>query len=258
MTGGVRIPDELDIPPRHFQARREHLLREIAEMEACSRPGKILATRSPFRRAYRFRRRSLLAVVLASTLVAAAVAGAASGLLPVGTKLPALSIPGFGEPQYTSERVIVATGSTPERGRWQMTFTESDMGACLGLQMLDEVPPGSSGPDSSEGCGDPSTFSAARSGGGDFGDREWIVFGRASEEAEAVSLTADGDVHITARTHEGPSGVPGDFYLVATPPGLENALVQWFDNEGRAHGPAISVPGTVDYSGGATGPERPH
>jgi hypothetical protein len=199
-----------------------------------------------------------LILALAALLAAAAGAGAATGLLPVGSKLGVPTLSGEGEPRYTSERVVVATGSAPEAGRWEMTYAETDRGSCVGLRLLDDVIPGARGPDLAEGCGDRASFTVGRVGGGDGRTRsEYLVHGRVPEQAETVRLTAEGGVVITARTHEGPSDVRGDFYLLATPPGLRNANLFWLNADGTTRGPGPAVPGTIDYDGSPQGADRP-
>ncbi len=63
--------------------------------------------------------------------------------------------------------------------------------------------------------------------------REILVYGRAPERASAVRVTARGEAPIEADRFEGPAGTRGDFYLVAVPPDLEGARVNWFDRDGR-------------------------
>ncbi len=238
-----QLPEALDIPPERLRARRAHLL---AELDASVPPVRKKRGRPP------------LVLALGALLAASTAAGAATGVLPVGSGLGMPALTGEAEPRYRSQRVVVATGSAPKAGRWEMTYAETDNGSCLGLRLLDVVIPGARGPELSEGCGVAASFTVGTVGGGDGRTRsEYLVHGRAPEDAESVRLVAEGGVVISAKTHEGPSDVPGDLYLLATPPGLRNASLSWFGAETGARGPDLIVPGTTDYGPPPEGTDRP-
>jgi hypothetical protein len=198
--------------------------------------------------------RRAVVLALAGVLAAAAVAGAATELLPIGTEVPADSVRGRGEPSYTSNRIVVATGRTAVAGGWHATVTHSDQGPCLGLELVDAAPG-----DVSESCGGVIRGLDARSvGGGSSLPHTTVVYGPAPEEAVAVRAAGEGGFRRTAPTHEGRSGLPGDLYVIEIPRRLDNVTVSWIDSSGRVHGPGVFVPSTIDYRGGPTGPQRPN
>ena len=229
---------------------RIQLLEELdVEFERVARDHE----RRPQRRTPWFRWRSpLLVSLLCLTLASGALA--ALDVLPIGSKLPAIDLPGSGEPKYTSQRTVVATGESPG-GRWRLTVTESDQGSCIGLWLLN-TPAGSDGTDI---CGGPESFDAASVGGGDALPNTTLVFGPAPEEAEKVRVTAPSGFSHTVATHDGPSDLEGDSYVIAIPrKGLRNALVNWLDEDGRAPLPGIYVPSTIVYGKPSSESQPPH
>jgi hypothetical protein len=196
--------------------------------------------------------RTGVAVALLS-LVLVTGAGAALDVLPIGTNVPAENVPGKGEPQYTSSRTVVATGTSSAAGRWQVTVADSDRGKCLGLELLD-----TRSSVLTDVCGGLGSFDVATVGGGDELPNTTFVFGPAPEEATSVRVTAAGSFSETASTYDGPDGIAGNSYVVEIPrKGIHNAVVQWLDDDGRPQGPGLSIPSTVVY-GRAADPELPH
>jgi hypothetical protein len=205
----------------------------------------------------RARRRSgpkTAVAVLTACLVAAAVAGAASRVLEIGTQLPALdSVLGEGEPRYTSNRVVVGTGTLPRAGRWQVTALDSDQGQCLTFER-----PDSRHGDMAAVCG-MGSFDAISHGGGDELPNTTVVFGPAPERATAVRVTAANGFRRTAPVHEGTRDMEGNFYVLEIPRhGIRNAEITWLDDQGQPPGPAMFIPSTVGYGPRPTGPEPPH
>ena len=197
-------------------------------------------------------RTPLLVGLLCLTLASGALA--ALEVLPVGSKLPAIDVPGMGEAKYSSQRTVVATGESPG-GKWRLTVTESDQGKCIGLWLLD-TPAGRDGTDI---CGGPASFDAASVGGGDALPNTTLVFGPAPEEAAKVRVTAPGGFNRTVPTYDGPSDIEGNSYLIEIPrKGLRNALVNWLDENGRAPLPGLLIPSTVVYGKGPEGSPPPH
>ena len=199
-------------------------------------------------------RRRMLALALAVGLVAAGAAGAATGLLPVGSELRA---PGFvggaGEPRYTSNQTVVGTGELPSAGRWQMTVARSDQGQCLGLGLVDTR-------ESAQQlvCGTTSFDAVTIGGGTDLPDTT-VVFGPAPERATAVRVSAPGGFRRTAPTHDGGGDMHGDFYVVEIPRrGLVNAEIRWLDAHGRGPHAGMYVPSTVTYGPPSMEPQPPH
>ncbi len=260
MNEFLPVPGDFDIPADRLLARREHLMKEIARPRTTLLRGIAVGGRRDVARPpHRSGGRKALAVAVAVGLLAAAVAGAASGLLPVGEVIPLSKEPQSDGLRYTSDRTVVATGATPVAGRWRMTVADSDHGFCFGIELLDQVPPGARGPDLSEGCGGVSrSFDAASVGGGSDLPDTTLVYGPVPEEAATVRVTAPGGFSRIAETHDGPGEIPGDFYVVEIPrKGLRNALVNWLDEQGRRHGPGIFVPSTITYRPNE-GPKLPH
>jgi hypothetical protein len=192
--------------------------------------------------------------VLTACLVAATVAGAASRVVPIGTELPALdSVLGDGEPQYTSNRVVVGTGTLPRAGRWQVTMLDSDQGQCLTFERPDSRLGGMSAV-----CG-MGSFDAISEGGGDELPNTTVVFGPAPERATAVRVTAPNHFQRTAPVHDGTSDMEGDFYVIEIPRhGIRNAEITWLDAQGQPPGPAMFVPSTLHYGSGPAEPQPPH
>jgi hypothetical protein len=222
---------------------------EPTDAEVAGVLARVGSDRRPARRG-----RRALVLALAGVLAAAAVAGAATGLLPIGTELPADSVRGRGEPTYGSNRIVIATGRTEVAGGWQATVAHSDQGPCLGLELVDAAPGGLS-----ESCGGVVRgLDAASVGGGSSLPRTTVVYGPAPEEAVAVRARGEGGFRRTAPTHPGRSGLPGDLYVMEIPRRLRNVTISWVDSAGRVHGPGVFVPGTIDLGGGPTGPERPN
>jgi hypothetical protein len=209
-------------------------------------------------RRHRFRERRVVAAALVAVLVGTAGAGAATGLLPVGSVIP-LSKKQQGDGlTYVSDRTVVATGRAEAAGRWRMSVADSNRGFCFAIELLDQRAPGSRGPMLAEGCGGSSrTFDVASLGGGSLLPDTTLVYGPAPEEATAVRVTAEGFSRTTT-AYEGPADIPGNFFVIELPrKGLRNALVNWLDAEGRVHEPGIYVPSTTDYSSEPSAPARP-
>jgi hypothetical protein len=197
------------------------------------------------------RGRRATTAMLVGVLLLAAAAGAATGILPVGSVFRG---EGFHGGAREVDETVVATGTAPVSGAWQMTTFESPPAGsgsletkvrgvrCLKLELLksaDERP----GAAASGYCGYIPAFEAFSHGRKpDARERgEVLLFGRAPEDAGVVELTADGGVRITTRIQEGPASVAGDFWLIAAPPGLRNARLTWIDQDGRARQPWLDV-----------------
>ena len=203
-----------------------------------------LITAADRRSATRFRaglsRHKLTAVAVAlAVLAGGAVAGATSGLFQTGTRVPTPAQTGD-DLKYDSDWTIVATGHAPEAGRWQMTTASSSAGHCLGIEFVDQRPPAAERGVFSEGCGISEGFDAVASRS----PKEFLVYGPAPEEANAVRLTADGGFRREQRTFDGPEGMDGNFYLVVAPGDLHGAEIAWLDAQGTSTAPPLAVPGT--------------
>jgi hypothetical protein len=227
-------------PARRLEPTDAEVARVLARLRVSARRGPL--------------GRRAIALVVVGCLIAVTGAGAATGLLPIGTELPPLgSVVGEGEPRYTSNRVVVGTGSLPNAGRWQVTVLDSDQGQCLTFERPDSRFRGMSAV-----CGMPS-FDAISEGGGDELPDTTVVFGPAPERATAVRVTAPGGFQRTALTHEGTADMDGDFYVVEIPrKGLRNVEITWLDERGRPPGPGMWVPSTVTYGSGPQESQPPH
>jgi hypothetical protein len=225
-----------------FFTRLEHELRVAAE-----HPPAPWRARVPQRRA-----------VLAFAVVAAALALAVVPVIAVlgggdredtgGERtLPAGPPPVGTVIQRGDEaRTVVATGSAPVAGEWQLEAYTSRRGPCLSLLVLSEgIEHGAGG---SGACGEfPSTPGFARlqhsvpDAPGAGAVREVLVFGRVPEEATAVVVTVDGRVRQRARPLEGPADARSNFYLLAISPDLVSGRVNWIDAEGREGSRGIAL-----------------
>jgi hypothetical protein len=169
---------------------------------------------------------------------------------PVGTVIPE----GEGTPPRSAQSRVVATGTSPGIGPWQMEVSRSselkdpDSGAVYqpaGLRCLSLFPVrgrrflGGSGQ-----CGEfPRTpgFSRLQLPEVRFkGDRArqerrtpLLVYGWAPERAARVVVTAPGGLRVETRPLEGPKGTSGDFYAISVPRGHHDARVNWLNAEGN-------------------------
>jgi hypothetical protein len=184
-------------------------------------------------------------LALAGALLATAGAGAATGVLDVGTVFRGEGFDGGGAGAAATDETVVATGTTPVAGRWQLTVFESketrvggEVVEPAGLTCLKLRLPDPQGQRFGGGgfCGDTSQFTATFLASPDPAARgQVLIFGWAPEEAAAVQLSAAGVPAIRA-VLQGPPDVPGDFFLIAAPPGLKNARVDWLRTDGLQPG----------------------
>ena len=175
------------------------------------------------------------------------------GPLPVGTVIPK----GEGTPPRESDSTVVATGTTPFAGAWQLeaapTFGERSLpgaprGRCLALTVLDPPAYEDGTPDPSGGSGfcgalgfrKTPGFSRAQKNvptlrklrGHLFLPKEVLVYGRVPERAGKVAVTADRGVRIEVEPHEGPKSIRGDFFVIPVKPRLGHASINWLDTDG--------------------------
>jgi hypothetical protein len=162
----------------------------------------------------------------------------------VGTVIPN----GKGTPPRDGDHTVVATGTAPVAGPWQMetyrsTRLKDDKGQeiqpaglrCLGIFLLDPSPGTGAG---SGQCGEfprtPGFSRVQHSVRGVRGTRakEILVFGRAPERADLVQVDSGGDRGRAVDTSEGPRSERGDFYLIPIPPGwTKHGKVTWIDKD---------------------------
>jgi hypothetical protein len=137
---------------------------------------------------------------------------------------------------------VLATGTSPVSGPWQLqTYEQEDGGRCIGVALLRADPQDVtwSGICPHPGGGLPLPLFVAQAMGVPPAPRqqEFLVYGRAPEEAATVELAGDGEAVERVETSEGPDGVDGDFYVMTLPPDVElDGVMRWIGEDGRAGG----------------------
>jgi hypothetical protein len=184
------------------------------------------------------------------------------GALPVGTVIPK----GEGTPPREADSTVVATGTTPFAGAWQLETSRNvggpTPGRCLWISVLDPPTYEDGTPDPSGGsgfCGElgfrkTPGFTRAQKNvptlrkvrGRLFLPKEVLVYGRVPERARRVVVTAKGGLRIDVEPHEGPKGMRGDFFVIPVKPRLGQARINWLDADGRpgSRGIALQPPVT--------------
>jgi hypothetical protein len=174
------------------------------------------------------------------------------GALPVGTVIPK----GEGTPPRDSESTIVASGTAPVTGPWQLEVWRSHggpspagepRGRCLFINALDPPPDGPSG--LSGFCGglgfrktpgfSRAVLSVPRAGRNFV--KELLVYGRVPERARAVVVTPQRSSKIEVEPDEGPKSVPGDFFAIPVRPDQLPGRINWLNNEGRPGSRGIAL-----------------
>jgi hypothetical protein len=170
----------------------------------------------------------------------------------VGTVIPK----GEGTPPRDARSTVVATGTAPVSGPWQLEVWRNHggpapkgeaRGRCLFIQLLD--PPSGDLNGLTGFCGGlgfrktpgfsrmqkdldrvrrlpDGTLERKRAA-------EVLVFGRVPERARQVVITADGGKTITVEPGEGPKSIRGDFFVIPVKPGLGHARINWIDEQGK-------------------------
>jgi hypothetical protein len=189
------------------------------------------------------------------------------GALPVGTVIPK----GEGTPPRESDSTVVATGTTPFAGAWQLEASRNfggrslpgePRGRCLAITVLDPPAYEDGTPDPSGGSGfcgatgfrKTPGFSRAQKNvptlrkvrGRLFLPKEVLVYGRVPERASKVVVTADRGVKIEIEPDEGPKSIRGDFFVIPVKPRLGHARINWLDADGvpGSRGIALQPPVT--------------
>lgn len=188
----------------------------------------------PERSAKRWRRPAVLVALL---LLAAGTAVAGDRLLPIGSEVPVRPQGGKAEPERYGPRVVVATGRTPVYGRWQVLASRSSAGFCEAIQFLDDAAPSGS---VAEGCGRARVPSAnaVLPVPGSAKPQETVIYGRVPEDAARVRVTVPALGTESVKVSNGPSSIPGDWYLVAFSgvPRPGTARIVAVDEQGRQVG----------------------
>jgi hypothetical protein len=206
----------------------------------------------------RVKRRFLrpLALAFVGALLIATAAGAATGVLSVGSVIPGGGDPGFEHDAASPEQTVMATGTAPVAGPWQLTTYRSegivddqgDVAEPKGLpciRFLLTAPPATNPINGSAFCLAP--------GKAEFnmmsvpvldeasGENELILYGFAPRNAAGVQLTAADGETIRTDTQSGGTKFPGTIWVIAAPPGLEAAELDWVDGSGNRAGAKLDA-----------------
>lgn len=208
----------------------------------------------PDGRPRRLRAAVLVAVVAVLSLGTAVVALGGDGLRPVGTTIRGDEPAGPRYPATGVPETVLATGSSPIAGRWQISEYASqpitDNGdvvqpeglPCVKLLLLD--PPPSVGLVGSSQCGRPRGDLEVMSlpvPDSASAKVEVILWGRVAEGTGAVELSAEGASSIRVAPEPGPADFADDVWAIATPPDLHKASVSRLDHQNRPIGPAVDA-----------------
>ena len=178
-----------------------------------------------------------LAFAAAALLATGAVAAGTDLFRQIGTTTPTPRERQNDGLRYTADRTIVATGTAPVLGPWEMSITESDAGPCLGLQLLDEP-----GDGIGEGCGQMGEFNVGSTGNAE----EKLIHGRAPERAAQVRITAVDGFQRTIDTFDGLPAVDGKFFAIPVPGDkLRGARITWLTSAGQSPQTSQRVPGSA-------------
>lgn len=197
-----------------------------------------------------------LALALGGAVLIATAAGAATGALSVGSVIPGGGDPGFEHDAASPEQTVLATGTAPVAGPWQLTAYRSegivdeqgDVAEPKGLpciRFLLTAPPATNPINGSAFCLAP--------GKAEFnmmsvpvldqasGKNELILYGFAPTNAARVQLRAADRKTIRSDTESGGTEFPGNVWVIAAPPGLEAAELDWVDRSGNRAGPKLDA-----------------
>jgi hypothetical protein len=183
----------------------------------------------PLARKRRARRPRRLALIAIGALILAAVpATAVTGVFRAHREPDGLV--------RLSERRVIAEGSTPDRGHWQLLGSQSDAGFCLGIRLPVDVNIPSAGTSVSEGCGGPppGSLDVASLSGGSV-PHNALVYGMTPDDAAQVRITTEHDITTTTRTIDDNAGIEGRFFVAELPvrTALGPATIQALDANGK-------------------------
>ena len=208
-----------------------------------------------------------LVLAFVGALLAATAAVAATGVLSVGSVIPGGEDPGFEHNGASPEQTVLATGTTPVAGPWRLTSyrsegiadSQGDVVEAKGLpcvRLLLTSPPAANPINGSAFCLAPGKrdFNASSIPVLDesSGESELLIYGFAPPNAASVELTAGNRKPIRSDTGSGGQTFPGTVWLVAVPPGLESADLDWIDRSGRRAGANLDAARYIDQHKAAT------
>lgn len=192
-----------------------------------------------------------LILAFVGALLMATAAGAATGVLSVGSVIPGGGDAGFEHDGASPEQTVLSTGTTPVGGPWQLTTYRSEgivdeqgeVVEAKGLpciRLLLTGPPPRNPINGSAFCLAPGKpdFNASSIPVLDesSGKSELVFYGFAPRNAAGVQLTAADGRTIRSDIEPGGPGFPGNVWVIAAPPGLEAAELDWVDRSGNHAG----------------------
>jgi hypothetical protein len=201
-----------------------------------------------------------IAVAVVGVLALAAAVGAATGLLRVGSVIPA----GPDALPREGDHVVVATGTARVGGPWRMEaytsgrLTDPKKGTlyqpnglpCIDLMLLDPLAgqPTRGGGQCGSFRGAPGFGYSALLVTDSKGRHEQLVFGRAPRRAVIVRLAVPrGGNRRSVRTRQGPSGTDSDYWLMSVPAVHPDARLRWFDRHGHTAGRRLVLPASHSW-----------
>jgi hypothetical protein len=197
-----------------------------------------------------------LALAMVGALLIATAAGAATGVLSVGSVIPGGGDSGFEHDAASPEQTVLATGTAPVAGPWQLTTYRSegivddqgDVAEPKGMpciRFLLTAPPATNPINGSAFCLAPgkAEFNTMSIPVLDEASEksELVLYGFAPRNAASVQLTAADGKTIRTDTEPGGTKFPGTTWVIAAPPGLEAAELDWVDRSGNRAGSTIDA-----------------
>ena len=197
-----------------------------------------------------------LTALVAMGLLLATAAGAATGLLPVGSVIPGGADPGFEHDGPSPEQSVIATGATPVGGPWRLTSYRSegivddrgDVAEPKGLpciRLLLTHPPATNPINGSAFCLAPGkrefNLSSVPVTDDPSGRAEVVLYGFAPSAAASVQLTSARGGTIRSDTTPGGPDFPGAVWVIAAPPGMNVAELDWLDSSGNPAGARLDA-----------------
>jgi hypothetical protein len=197
-----------------------------------------------------------LTALVAMGLLLATAAGAATGLLSVGSVIRGGGDPGFEHDGPSPEQTVIGTGATPVGGPWRLTSYRSegivdDRGEvaepkglpCVRLLLIE--PPATNPINGSAFCLAPGkrefNLSSVPVVDESSGRAEVVLYGFAPRAATSVQLTYAGGGTIRSDTMPGGSSFPGAVWVLAAPPDMDAAELDWLDRSGNQAGERLRV-----------------
>ena len=174
------------------------------------------------------------------SLGAAVVAIGGDGRRPVGTHIPGDEPAAPGYPATGIPETVLATGSSPIAGRWQISEYASQAIVDKGELVQGVVGNGPGG----RPAGDLEVLSLPVPDAS--GKVEVILWGRVAEGTGAIELSAAGASPMHVAPEAGPADFAGDVWAIATSPDVEKASVSRLDNQHRRIG--LPVDATEDMA----------